>query len=208
MKTRRMYRTILATVIAFGALVAATPNISQATSVAAADPGDPSGPFCASIPAEGEGSFGGMADDPAAIAASNNPFLTTLASAVQAAGLVETLSGPGPFTIFAPSNEAFAAVPQAELDAILADNEVLTSILTYHVVAGASLSTAELAAAGTVTSVQGGELRFTLDEGGVLVINGGEAVATCSNISTANATVHVVDRVLTPPLPEDCFARC
>jgi len=57
MKTRRMYRTILATVIAFGALVAATPNISQATSVAAADPGDPSGPFCASIPAEGEGSF-------------------------------------------------------------------------------------------------------------------------------------------------------
>ena len=208
MKTRRMYRTILATVIAFGALVAATPNISQATSVAAADPGDPSGPFCASIPAEGEGSFEGMADDPAATAASNNPFLTTLASAVQAAGLVDTLNGPGPFTIFAPSNEAFAAVPQADLDAILADNGLLTSILTYHVVAGASLSVAELVAAGTVTSVQGGELRFSTDEEGALIINGGAAMATCWNIATANATVHVIDRVLTPPLPEDCFARC
>ncbi len=208
MRTRRMYRAVLTAVVAFGGVVAATPKISEATSVAVADPGDPSGPLCASIPADGEGSFGGMADDPVATAAANNPYLTTLASAVQAAGLVDTLNGPGPFTVFAPSNEAFAAVPQADLDAILADNGLLTSILTYHVVAGASLSVAELVAAGTVTSVQGGELRFSTDEEGALIINGGAAMATCWNITTANATVHVIDRVLTPPLPEDCFARC
>jgi Fasciclin domain len=93
------------------------------------DPGDPAGPFCASIPAEGEGSFVGMADDPVATAASNNPYLTTLSAAVQAAGLVDTLNGEGPFTIFAPSNEAFADVPPSDLDAILADTELLTSVL-------------------------------------------------------------------------------
>lgn len=203
-----MYRTAFVSLVAFGGVVAATPKISAATSATVADPSVPSGPFCASIPAEGEGSFGGMADDPAATAASNNPYLTTLTAAVQAAGLVDTLNGPGPFTIFAPSNEAFASVPQSDLDAILADTGLLTNILTYHVVAGASLSAAELVAAGTVTSVQGGELRFTLDEAGALIINGGAAVATCWNITTANATVHVIDRVLTPPPPEDCFVRC
>ncbi len=190
-------------------MVAVAPNSSQAAGAAVADPGDPSGPFCASIPAEGEGSFVGMADDPVATAASNNPYLTTLTSAVQAAGLVETLNGRGPFTIFAPSNEAFATVPQSDLDAILANVDLLTNILTYHVVAGQSLSAAELAAAGSAPSVQGGELRFTTDDDGALVINGGAAVATCWNITTANATVHVIDRVLVPPAPgEDCFVRC
>ena len=71
----------------------------------------PEGPFCSSIPPEGEGSFVGMADDPVASAASNNPYLTTLTSAVQAAGLVDTLNGEGPFTVFAPNNEAFAKIP-------------------------------------------------------------------------------------------------
>ena len=66
----------------------------------------PEGPFCSSIPPEGEGSFDGMADDPVATAASNNPYLTTLTSAVQAAGLVDTFNGGGPFTVFAPNNEA------------------------------------------------------------------------------------------------------
>ena len=208
MRTRRIQRGVLAAVVAFGGVVLATPKISEASSVAVVDPGDPAGPFCASIPAEGEGSFVGMADDAVATAASNNPYLTTLSAAVQAAGLVDTLNGEGPFTILAPSNEAFADVPPSDLDAILADTELLTSILTYHVVAGESLSAADLAEAGSVTSVQGGELRFTTDEDGALVINGGAAMATCWNITTANATVHVIDRVLTPPGPEDCFVRC
>jgi transforming growth factor-beta-induced protein len=207
MKTRRIQRGVLAAVVALGGAVLATPNISGASSVSVVSP-EAAGPFCASIPGDGEGSFVGMADDPVATAASNNPYLTTLSSAVQAAGLVDTLNGEGPFTIFAPSNEAFAGVPPSDLDAILADTELLTSILTYHVVAGESLSAAELAEAGSVTSVQGGELRFTTDEDGALIINGGAAMATCWDIVTANATVHVIDHVLTPPGPETCFVRC
>lgn len=208
MSTRRFQREVLAALVALGGVVLAAPKISVASSVAVVDPGDPAGPFCASIPAEGEGSFVGMADNAVATAASNNPYLTTLSAAVQAAGLVDTLNGEGPFTILAPSNEAFADVPPSDLDAILADTELLTSVLTYHVVAGESLSAADLAEAGSVTSVQGGELRFTTDEDGALVINGGAAMATCWNIATANATVHVIDHVLTPPGPENCFVQC
>jgi transforming growth factor-beta-induced protein len=208
MSTRRFQREVLAALVAFGGVVLAAPKISVASSVAVVDPGDPAGPFCASIPAEGEGSFVGMADNAVATAASNNPYLTTLSAAVQAAGLVDTLNGEGPFTILAPSNEAFADVPPSDLDAILADTELLTSVLTYHVVAGESLSAADLAEAGSVTSVQGGELRFTTDEDGALIINGGAAMATCWNITTANATVHVIDHVLTPPGPENCFVQC
>jgi transforming growth factor-beta-induced protein len=210
MKLRYVHRRALAAVVVFGAVVAATSGIAEGSNAAAVDPGVPGGPFCASIPAQGEGSFAGMADDPVGTAASNNPYLTTLSSAVQAAGLIDTLNGEGPFTILAPSNEAFAAVPQSELDAILADNELLANTLTYHVVAGKSLSAAELVAAGTVVSVQGGELRFSADEDGALVVNGGEAMATCWDIPTANATVHVIDRVLLAGAREgrDCFVRC
>ncbi len=208
MRTGRIRRGALAAVVAVGGAVLATPTISESSSVAVIDPGDPAGPFCASIPAEGEGSFVGMADDAVATAASNNPYLTSLSAAVQAAGLVDTLNGEGPFTILAPSNEAFADVPPSDLDAILADTDLLTSVLTYHVVAGEALSAADLAEAGSVTSVQGGELRFTTDEDGALIVNGGAAMATCWNITTANATVHVIDHVLTPPGPENCFVRC
>ena len=210
MNLRHIHRSGLAAVVAFVAAVAATSGIAEGSNATTVDPGVPGGPFCASIPAEGEGSFAGMADDPVATAASNNPYLTTLTSAVQAAGLVDTLNGEGPFTILAPSNEAFAAVPQSDLDAILADNALLTNILTYHVVAGRSLSAADLVAAGSVVSVQGDELEFSADEDGALVVNGGEAMATCWDIPTANATVHVIDRVLLPGAPDgrDCFVRC
>lgn len=75
-----------------------------------------------------------MADQPAATAASTNPVLTTLTAAVTEAGLVDTLNGPGPFTIFAPIDDAFAAIPEADLDALLADTEALGDVLTYHVV--------------------------------------------------------------------------
>ena len=91
---------------------------------------------------------------PAATAASNNPELSTLVTAVEAAGLVDTLNGEGPFTIFAPTNSAFAKIPPADLDAVLADTELLTAILAYHVVPGEQLSSADLAEAGTVTTVK------------------------------------------------------
>jgi transforming growth factor-beta-induced protein len=212
MGRRTNHRRALAMAIALG--VVATPSLTEASSggddgssgttstsdtTAPAGNGGPQGPFCASIPPEGEGSFDGMADDPVATAASNNPYLTTLTSAVQAAGLVDTLNGEGPFTVFAPNNEAFAAVPEADLDAILADTDQLTDILTYHVVAGESLSSADLLEAGTVTTVNGGELTFSADADGAISINDGAATLTCSDITTGNATVHVINAVMIPP---------
>jgi uncharacterized surface protein with fasciclin (FAS1) repeats len=122
--------------------------------------------------------------------------LSTLVTAVSEAGLVDTLNGAGPFTIFAPTNDAFAAIPEADLNAILADQELLTSILTYHVVAGDSLDIAGLVEAGTVTTVNGTDL--TIAASGDLFEVNGQAVAICGNVQTANATVHIIDTVLVP----------
>ena len=153
-----------------------------------------SGAACSAVPADGEGSFDGMADDPTATAASNNPVLSTLVTAVGEAGLVDTLNGEGPFTIFAPTNDAFAAIPEADLAAILSNQELLTSILTYHVVAGESLDMQGLVDAGTVTTVNGAELTFA--ESGDLIEVNGTAMVVCGNVQTANATVHIIDNVL------------
>ena len=90
----------------------------------------PTGDGCAAVPTDGAGSFAGMAEDPAATAASNNPLLSTLVTAVGEADLVDTLNGPGPFTIFAPTNDAFAKIPAADLDAVLADKAVSYTHLT------------------------------------------------------------------------------
>ena len=205
MKALSLQMRAIAGAIVVGA-VAAAPSLPAAagsdgstTTTSVVSAGEPVGPFCASIPPEGEGSFAGMADDPVATAASNNPYLTTLSSAVAAAGLVDTLNGEGPFTVFAPNNEAFAAIPPADLDDILADTEWLTSILLYHVVIGESLSVEDLAARGSVETAQGDALTFTTGADGSLVINGGAATLTCSGITTQNATVHVIDSVLLPP---------
>lgn len=211
MKTRPTGAKTVATLCALGVLVAAAPTLTEAgtgpldassapSTTVAAPAAVPQGPFCSSIPPDGEGSFQGMANDAIATAASNNPYLTTLSAAFQAAGLVDTLNGEGPFTIFAPSNEAFAALPQADLDAILADTAQLTNILTYHVVAGQSLSAADLVAAGSVTTVQGGVLTFTTGADGWLTINGTAANVVCADIETSNATVFVIDRLLVPPM--------
>ncbi len=154
------------------------------------------GPGCAAVPMEGEGSFAGMADDPAATAASNNPVLSTLVTAVSEAGLVDTLNGEGPFTIFAPTNDAFAAIPEEDLNAILADPELLTSILTYHVVGGESLDMASLVEAGSIETVNGADLSFAA-VGDVIEVNG-VAATICGNVQTANATVHIIDTVLVP----------
>ena len=154
----------------------------------------PTGPACASVPTSGEGSFTGMADDPAATAASNNPALSTLVSAVQAAGLVDTLNGPGPFTIFAPVNDAFAKIPSADLNALLADKAALTEVLTTHVVAGKKLSAADLTKMQSVETVAGKMLTLSA-QGGALRVNG-QATVGCADVPTANATVHLIDGVL------------
>jgi uncharacterized surface protein with fasciclin (FAS1) repeats len=160
---------------------------------------EPSGPACSSVPTEGEGSFAGMADDPAATAASNNPELSTLVAAVGAAGLVDTLNGEGPFTIFAPANSAFAALPAGTVDTLLADPAGdLTDILTIHVVGGEALTGEQLVEAGTVTGLNG-DLTVAASGDAVTVdAGGGPATVVCANVPVANGVVHIIDTVLLP----------
>lgn len=156
------------------------------------------GPGCAAVPATGAGSFSGMAADPAATAASNNPALSTLVSAVKAAGLVDTLNGEGPFTIFAPTNDAFAKIPAATLNGVMADPQgALTKILTYHVIAGQSLNAQQLADAGTEKTVEGSEVKIA-KSGDTIEVNGTSAVV-CGNVKVGNGTVQIIDTVLMPP---------
>ncbi len=116
----------------------------------------------------------------------------TLVVAVQEAGLVETLKGTGPFTVFAPTDEAFAKIPKAQLDALLADKAKLTAVLTYHVVPGLVL--AKDVKAGAVATVQGGTLTITTD-GGVKVNN---AKVVTTDVMASNGVIHVIDTVLIP----------
>ncbi|MFG2734650.1 fasciclin domain-containing protein [Streptomyces harbinensis] len=154
----------------------------------------PFGPACAATPAEGPGSFDGMALDPVATAASNNEALTTLVGAVDAAGLVDTLNDAQDITVFAPVNDAFDAIPEEDLNAVLADEELLTGVLTYHVV-GERIAPEQLAD-GTFETLQGGTVT-TAGSGESFTVND-EAAVVCGNVQTANATVYLIDTVLMP----------
>ncbi|GAA1659880.1 fasciclin domain-containing protein [Glycomyces endophyticus] len=166
---------------------------TMAESSAEMAPAGEFGAACSAVPADGEGSFTGMADDPVATAASNNPVLSTLVTAVGEADLVDTLNSAEDITVFAPTNDAFAKIPEADLNAVLADQEMLTSILTYHVVAG---ELAPDALAGEHTTLQGGTL--TVEGSGEDFTVNGEAAVVCGNVQTANATVYIIDTVLMP----------
>ncbi|MFY7069632.1 fasciclin domain-containing protein [Nocardiopsis changdeensis] len=156
--------------------------------------GENFGPGCEAVPADGAGSFEGMAQDPVATAASNNPVLSTLVTAVTEADLVDTLNSAEDITVFAPTNDAFEKIPQEDLDALLADQEQLTEVLTYHVVEGRH-APADLED-GTFTSLQGGDVT-TEGAGEDFTVNGDSKVV-CGNVQTANATVYIVDTVLMP----------
>ena len=117
---------------------------------------------------------------------------TTLVTAVKAAGLVDTLKGPGPFTVFAPTDAAFAKVPKATLDALLADKAALAKVLTYHVVPGKVM--AADVKAGKVKTVQGQELTITT-KGGVMVDN---AKVVATDVAASNGVIHAIDTVLMP----------
>ena len=128
------------------------------------------------------------------VAAGNDDF-STLVTAVQAAGLVDTLSSEGPFTVFAPTNAAFEALPEGTVEALLADIDTLTAILTYHVVAGAVFAE-DVVGIDAATSVQGEEIDVTVDGGNVMV-NNANVVAT--DIEASNGVIHVIDAVILPP---------
>jgi uncharacterized surface protein with fasciclin (FAS1) repeats len=176
---------------------AAAPStaVSAAPSSAAPMTTTQFGAGCAAVPTDpaNAGSFDAMAKVPVATAASGNPLLTTLVTAVKKANLVDTLNTAPAVTVFAPVNDAFGKIPKADLDKVLADNKTLTSVLTYHVVGG-KLDPAKLA--GTHKSLQGGDLTVT-GSGTDFKVNGNSAVI-CGNVQTANATVYIIDTVLMP----------
>ncbi|WP_018658211.1 fasciclin domain-containing protein [Actinomadura flavalba] len=175
------------------AATAPTSSAPAATSSAPMADG-PFGPACASVPKEGAGSFQGMAADPVATAASNNPALSTLVTAVGKAGLADTLNSAQDITVFAPTNDAFAKLPKKDLDAVLADKKKLTDILTYHVVKGKQAPQAM--GAGEFTSLQGGKV-MTTGSGESYTVND-SAKVVCGNVPTRNATVYIIDSVLMP----------
>ncbi len=168
---------------------APTESESAATDTVSA----PFGPGCAAVPTDGKGSFDGMSSDPVATAASNNPLLSTLVTAVGEAGLGETLNTTQDITVFAPTNDAFAAMDKATLDKAMADPKgLLTTVLTGHVIAG-RLAPDQLAGdhetlAGNTVTVDGSGEDFSV----------GDAKVICGNVQTANATVYILDGVLLP----------
>ncbi len=159
------------------------------------------GPGCAAyaeqVP-DGAGSVDGMAQDPVAVAASNNPLLTTLVAAVSGqlnpeVNLVDTLNGDE-FTVFAPVDDAFAMIDPAVIESLKTDAATLSAVLTYHVVPG-QLSPDEVV--GTQTTVQGGTVEVA-GSGDSLTVN--DANVICGGVQTANATVYLVDSVLMPTM--------
>jgi len=121
---------------------------------------------------------------------------TTLVAAVEAAGLVETLSGEGPFTVFAPTDEAFAALPEGTVEGLLEDPEALAAVLTYHVVPGAVMS-GDLSDDMMATTVNGADITVSIDMGTVMI---NEATVTTADIETSNGVIHVIDSVILPPM--------
>ena len=192
-------RTVTGASIAAMAVAA----LLTSTGVAQANPaaglvGNSCAAYAKEVPT-GPGSVAGMAMDPVAVAASNNPMLTTLTAAVSGklnpeVNLVDTLNG-GEFTVFAPTDDAFKKIDPATIEKLKTDAPLLTSILTYHVVPG-RLSPAQVV--GTHETVQGGKVTVT-GMGPDLKIN--DAGLVCGGVQTANATVYMVDTVLMPPAP-------
>ncbi|MFJ4038364.1 fasciclin domain-containing protein [Microbacterium sp. NPDC090007] len=181
------------------------PSMEASPSMSASASMDPAanlvGPGCAGyaeqVP-DGAGSVAGMAADPVAVAASNNPLLTTLTAAVSGqlnpnVNLVDTLNG-SEFTVFAPVDEAFAKIDAATIETLKTDTDLLTKILTYHVVPG-QIAPDEID--GTQTTVEGQDVTVA-GSGDSITVN--DANVICGGVQTANATVYLIDSVLMPPM--------
>ncbi|WP_167160387.1 fasciclin domain-containing protein [Streptomyces sp. MBT27] len=194
MDTSRIRRTVLA---GAAAVVLPASLIALAPAAFADSAPGPFGTACAGVPKGGAGSFAGMAKDPVATAASHNPALSTLVTAVQKAGLVDTLNNAKNITVFAPTNDAFNKIPKAQLDKVLNDKAQLTKILTYHVV-GQKVTPGQLAN-GSFKTLEGSTLK-TAGSGTSYKVNASASIV-CGNVPTANATVYIIDSVLMPGMP-------
>src|SRR5271155_1586949 len=199
MKIRLLAISGLAAGLALTAAACSSSPSSSAASSAPASSGATTtsdfGPGCASVPKSGAGSFTGMSTAPVATAASANPVLSTLVTAVKKAGLVDTLNSASGITVFAPDNAAFAKIPAATLSKVLSDKAELTKILTYHVIAGRYTPT-QLAAGTPLKTLEGGTVTPAL-MGSTYEVNSADVV--CGNVQTANATVYIINTVLIPP---------
>lgn len=169
----------------------ATPGPASSAPQAAPAQAAPFGPACAGLPSTGPASPAELAKRPVATAAAQTPALSTLATAVTKAGLVDTLNNAQNITVFAPVNDAFAKIPKATLNQVLADQHALTNLLKYHVL---GQSPADLDSA-SLTTLQGGTIK-TAKSGDTYTAN--DATVLCGNIKTANATVYLIDTVLMP----------
>lgn len=149
----------------------------------------------ASIGTAGAGTTSTMTKPTIVGAAAADPQFSTLVSAVTAAGLVDTLNGKGPFTVFAPTNAAFDKIPADQLQAILADKDKLTKILTYHVLPGKVLSK-NLKKKQTVKTVEGSPATITVKKSGAKIE---DAKIIKTDIKTSNGVIHVIDTVILPP---------
>ncbi len=183
--------------VGFAAVAALGLSLGTATTAQAEMVGPGCAGYAQQVPV-GPGSVMGMAQDPVAVAASNNPMLTTLTKAVSGqlnpqVNLVDTLNG-GEFTVFAPTDAAFAKIDSATIEKLKTDAPLLTSILTYHVVPGQA---APAAVVGTHKTVQGADVTVA-GQGNNLRVN--DAGVVCGGVQTANATVYMIDTVLMPPM--------
>jgi len=151
------------------------------------------GPDCGMVPATGMGSFHGMSMDPVVTAASNNPLLTSFAADVKTAGLTGDLNSMHAVTVFAPADSAFRKLPAAEMSMMHSTAE-LAKILKYHVVNG-HVTPEELASGMELKTLEGGSLKAS-KMGSVYEVNNADVI--CGNIRTANATIYVINKVLTP----------
>ena len=204
-KYRLLATTGLAGCLAFGAAACSSSSSSSsasapmsssapASSSSAAATTTDFGSGCASVPSSGAGSFTGMATAPVATAASANPLLSTLVTAVTKAGLVDTLNAASGITVFAPDNAAFAKIPAATLNGVLSNKAELTKILTYHVASG-RYTPAMLATGKPIKTLEGGTVT-PAGSGTSFTVNGAHVV--CGNVQTANATVYIIGSVLMP----------
>ena len=183
--------------VGFAAIAAVGLSLGTATSAQAEMVGTGCSAYAQQVPT-GPGSVQGMAMDPVAVAASNNPMLTTLTKAISGqlnpeVNLVDTLNG-GQFTVFAPTDAAFAKIDPATIEKLKTDAPLLTSILTYHVVPGQA---GPVQVVGTHPTVQGADVTVT-GMGNDLRVD--DASVVCGGVQTANATVYMIDTVLMPPM--------
>jgi len=180
------------------AMTSSAPAMTSAMADPAADlVGNGCAAYAQKVPS-GPGSVAGMSQDPVAVAASNNPMLTTLTSALSGklnpnVNLVETLNSNPGLTVFAPTDEAFAKIDPATIEKLKTDSDLLTKILTYHVVEGQASPTTVV---GDHKTLQGENVKVT---GSGADLKANDAGLVCGGVKTANATVYMIDTVLMPP---------